>query len=136
MVKVPRRNRCLKEAIRLAKAGYPVFPVYGVKPTGECLCGNVNCHSPGKHPMLKGGFKIATLDEKTIKRWWKRHPHANIGVPTGEVSGTLVIDIDPRNGGARSLEKLEAEYGGFPPTVLAETGGCGAHLIYKYLRMK
>ena len=33
--------------------------------------------------------------EEEIYRWWQQYPNANIGIVTGEVSGIVVIDLDP-----------------------------------------
>ncbi len=39
-----------------------------------------------------GGFKDATRDEATIRKWWRQHPSANIGLATGD--GFFAIDLD------------------------------------------
>lgn len=78
-------------ALAYAEAGIPVFP----------LC-------PGeKSPRVTHGFHAATTDLSCIRHWWDRWPEANIGVPTGEVSGLIVLDIDPRHGGDASLRHLQ-----------------------------
>jgi hypothetical protein len=55
--------------------------------------------------------KDATFDPKQIKAWWEKWPQANIGVATGAKSGIVVIDVDPRNGGGETLEKLQGDLG-------------------------
>ncbi|MDD5679932.1 MAG: phage/plasmid primase, P4 family [Candidatus Omnitrophica bacterium] len=85
-----------------------------------------------KKPLTQHGFKDATCDSNKIKEWWQAHPDANIGISTGEVSGITVVDVDPRNGGMKSLEDLKTEHGLLPETVMSETGGGGLHLYYKY----
>jgi hypothetical protein len=67
------------EAKGLARQRIPVFP-----------CDH------DKKPLTPHGFKDATTDISQVSRWWKRHPMAFIGVPTGAVSGFVVLDIDPR----------------------------------------
>jgi len=47
-------------------------------------------------------------------------------------SGILVLDIDPRNGGAETLARLKKELGPLPDTVTALTGGGGRHLAFKH----
>ena len=42
-----------------------------------------------------------------------------------------MLDIDPRNGGWESLDRLIKEYGDLPSTVQQETGGGGKHYFFK-----
>ena len=51
---------------------------------------------------------------------------------TGEVSGLIVIDIDPRNGGDRTYDSLLEEYGVIPETIVVNTGGGGRHIYLKH----
>jgi len=66
------------------------------------------------------------------KTWWERWPAANVGVPTGQRSGLLVLDVDPRHGGLKSLNTLERENGSLPRTARARTGGGGVHVFFRY----
>lgn len=68
----------LVHALALAERGIPVFP----------------CR-PDKRPLTGHGFKDASTDPAQITAWWTEFPAALIGVPTGESSGLLAIDIDP-----------------------------------------
>jgi len=61
-----------------AEAGIAVFP----------------CNPKNKSPLVKGGFKAATSDSKTVSEWWKKHPHALIGSPDPSF---VVMDIDDYN---------------------------------------
>jgi hypothetical protein len=127
----------LDAALAHARRGWPVFPLF--EPVwlleGEpvvCSCGDGDCANIGKHPRTRRGFKDATTDEGEIRKAWEASPTANIGVPTGAVSGMVVLDIDPRHGGDDSLEALEAEYGKMPHTVEQLTGGGGRHLCFRH----
>ena len=111
---------------------WAVFPCHNVDAAGCCSCGRRDCDSPGKHPHTSHGLQDATKDPEQIRTWWKRWPDANIGVPTGAVSGFDVLDIDPRHGGNESLEELEREHGKLPETVEAITGGGGRHILFKH----
>ncbi len=81
-------------------------------------------HPGAKRPQTRHGHKDATRDLAKIRAWWKRTPHANVGVAV-EPSGLIVVDIDPRNGG--TLDALPT----LPPTVTARTGGGGLHLFFR-----
>jgi hypothetical protein len=95
-----------------AERGIPVFP----------------CKPGGKEPLTRNGFKDATTDRSKIHAWWNAHPLANIGVPTGERSGLLVVDVDHPAG----LDALEAEHGELPATRTHSTGSGGTHHLYRY----
>lgn len=108
-----------------------VAPLHSV--SGECCsCGKADCASPGKHPRTSHGLKDATVDPDTIEQWWTRWPDANIGIVTGEVSGIVVVDIDPRHNGDKSLANLLNQHGELPKTVAASTGGGGIHFVFKW----
>ena len=62
----------------LAAAGVPVFP----------------CAPGGKRPLTEHGFHDATTDSGRVEAWWRRHPEANLAVPTGAASGVVAVDID------------------------------------------
>jgi hypothetical protein len=125
-------------ALWYARNGFPVFPLHSA-PGGVCSCGNPD-HRPagkepgkaGKHPRTPHGFKDATTDQDQIETWWKQWSDANIGIPTGAVSRLLVVDVDPRNGGDESQDKLIVEHGRFPDTAEQQTGGGGRHLLFRY----
>ncbi|WP_052357479.1 bifunctional DNA primase/polymerase [Leifsonia aquatica] len=58
--------------------GVPVFP---------CVPGE-------KRPLVAHGFKDASTEPAHVETWWMRWPDANIGIPTGPVSGIEVVDVD------------------------------------------
>jgi hypothetical protein len=119
-------------ALALVRAGFQVFPVYGIV-DGVCTCGQRPGCSPGKHPLPKHGHKEASSDPKQIAAWWKRWPNANVGVATGGPHHLLVIDCDPRNGGPTSFEELQEIFPTIPVGgVRVRTGGGGLHVYLKY----
>jgi putative DNA primase/helicase len=121
----------LTEALRYAELGLSVVPVHTIKDDGSCSCKDgETCHSPGKHPRTLHGVHDATRDGAEIESFWRKWPDANIGIATGHASGIVVIDIDPRNGGLETFERLEADFGALPKTPTAFTGGDGAHLLF------
>jgi putative DNA primase/helicase len=102
-------------ALAHAKRGRAVFPLA----------------SNSKKPFRGSrGLLDATRDRSTIKRWWREHPEANIGIATGSASRQLVIDSDPRNGGNESRAAFEAEYGPLPPTREVHTPSGGRHFYF------
>ena len=114
-----------------AQLGWPVLPVHSID-AGACSCRRPDCGSPGKHPLTPHGLKDATLDAASIEGWWARWPNANVAIATGVVSGIVVLDIDPRHGGDESLAELIRTEGPLPETVVADSGGGGAHFIFRH----
>ncbi len=101
-------------ACAYAQIGWHVFPV---EPWGKLPL-------PGSHGLLD-----ATTDPAQIARWWNENPWANIGVNCG-LSGLLVIDVDPRNGGLETLSAWVAEHGVLPTTLRARTPSGGFHAYF------
>ena len=120
----------LAAARAYARRGWAVLPLYEPDREGGCSCRRSGCTSAGKHPRTPNGVHDATTDDDTIRRWWTRWPAANIGVATGERSGVVVLDVDPRHGGAVALEEREATYGRLPSTPSVSTGGGGYHHVF------
>lgn len=77
-------------------------------------------------------YQSRRASEAEIDAWFQRHPDANIGIVTGEISNLVVLDIDPQHGGAQSLDELESRNEPLPRTVEAITGGGGRHLYFTY----
>lgn len=111
-------------ALAYARVGIPVFPL----------------EARGKVPLAPRGLYAATCDLEQIRHWWRRFPHANIGMPTGQPSGCWVLDVDRRYGGFASLERLghhavnngwvREDQQTWHTTRVQLTGGGGAHLCY------
>lgn len=109
----------LTEALRYARVHWAVFP----------------CAEGAKVPAIKGGHgvKDATTSEDIIRLWAREYPHANLGLACGEPSGGIVvIDVDPRSGGDRSLAGLALRGRAFPAGPLSKTGNGGQHLFFRY----
>ncbi len=113
-----------------AEAGFSVFPSYGIN-DGRCACGDLECEHPGKHPACAHGFKDASRDYGQLKTWLFQRQDRNVSIAT-EVSGLVVIDVDPRNGGDETWAAMVAELGeGIEDTVQVNTGGGGRHIYYE-----
>lgn len=100
--------RLLDAALIYAEYGWPVFPLWpkshkiGVdRQTGENILAN------GKTPATNHGFKDATNNQDRIRRWWDKHPHCNIGLPTGHAFD--IVDIDVPDGAFTYHQLLEAD---------------------------
>lgn len=85
--------------------------------------------------MIKGGCNAATNDETLIRKWWRQHPTAMIGVACGEKSGVWCLDPDAPtdknpSDGRVNLKALELINTKLPMTHTQLTPGGGKHLIF------
>ena len=105
-----------KAAARFAAAGVPVFP---------CVPGE-------KRPLVARGFHDATADPLQVAGWWSRWPSANIGIPTGAVSGVEVVDVDVHPTGTGFPAFREAHRHGHAAgwAALVRTPSGGLHAYY------
>jgi len=104
-------NLLLKSALKYTQVlGWPVIPL------------------EGKVPLTEHGALDATISLEIVNGWWKKWPHANIGLRTGLTF--WVLDVDAKSGGVYSLEELEAKYGKLPDTIQQMTGADGRHYLW------
>jgi len=101
----------LDYALRYAEAGRRVFP----------------CVPGGKTPAISKieggrGCLDATNDEGAIRAWWRRHPHANIGLATGEIT---VLDVDTKGDGMEFITRYP-----LPATRAVQTPSGGLHFYF------
>lgn len=135
-------NPMLEAALAYAARGWHVFPLHSAGRQTYCDCGDDACPSPAKHPWTRNGLKDATSDPTRVTAWWRKWPHANIGVACG-ASGLVVLDVDPRHGGDNALIELVKRHGhpahgalsvavrALCDTLTSETGGGGEHYVYR-----
>lgn len=105
-------------AERLGASAIPVFP----------------CVPGGKRPLTAHGFQDASTDRDVINVWWRRHPDANIGVPTGSVGGIDVVDVDVHRTGSGYAALERARKAGFVEgwvwLVRTPSGGLHAYFLH------
>jgi hypothetical protein len=114
----PTANDLYREAQYLMKTGQPVFPCISVG-------------AKAKAPMTKRGLNDATLDREQVRSWWRQHPDASLGIPTGIVWDVLDVDIKDDRDGRKHLPVL-AQLGlldGCQQVVRTPSGGF--HLYFK-----
>ena len=103
-------------ALKLAKAGLPVFPA-----------------RPDKSPYIKGWQTKATTDFDVIFGWWTDWPDAMPAIPTGKVTGIAVLDVDMKNGkdGDTALRALGFNLEMISPHRVSTPSG-GQHIYFKW----
>jgi len=131
-------NANLAAALAYARRGWRVFPCHTPVPPRRvgfgssavicCSCGSSKCTYPGnagKHPRTAHGFKDAATDERQIRAWWSQWSGANIGIATGD--GLVVVDVDPRHQGDKTLAQHERKNSPIPDDAKAISGSGGPH---------
>jgi hypothetical protein len=103
----------LAAALDYAARGFAVFP----------------CWPKTKEPSCRRGFKEATTNPATIRRWWLARSDFNIAIATGVQSRVWIFDIDG-SVGAAALAELEAHHGWLPPTLCSVTSA-GCHIWFR-----
>ena len=117
----------VEKVLDLAKK-YPVFPCRRNDETDQE--GRIQ---KAKSPLTRNGFKDATQDEAQIRRWWSAHPAALVGVPTGSLTGLVVLDYDHRAAAESAQEWLVEHQAELIQTRVHQTGGGsgGRHYLFK-----
>jgi hypothetical protein len=111
----------LDQALEYVGRGWPVFP----------------CRWDGgprlrKTPLTRNGFKDAARDSEAVHQWWTRWPRALIGLPTGEASGVVALDIDVKRPEANGFDSLEdLGHSILPETPMVHTESGGIHLHFR-----
>jgi Bifunctional DNA primase/polymerase, N-terminal/AAA domain/Primase C terminal 2 (PriCT-2) len=117
--------RCMLSAIHYAERGWQVFPA----PQGT-----KKSHKSAK--FSDGRNWGATTDADEIRRDFAQWPEANVGVPTGKISGIWVLEADTPEGhdvdGITSLRALEAQHGKLPDTLTAVSPTGSLHYYIKH----
>jgi putative DNA primase/helicase len=115
------------------KNDFRVFGLHGANSKGQCGCQNPDCQAVYKHPLVSN---------------WQHTPHwsedqLEVMVETGQfdtgfgvlIRGGLVIDIDARNGGVESLQKLANDYPSLKKCGLVVKTGSGGGSRHFYFRL-
>ena len=86
-----------------------------------------------KSPLTRNGFKDASQDEQQIRRWWSANPEALVGVPTGSITGLVVIDYDHRSASSAAQDWISEHQFELTKTRVHATGGGsgGRHYLFK-----
>jgi hypothetical protein len=118
----------LAAILRLAEQ-YPVFPCRR-DPETVVRRGREVILKP-KSPLTERGFQDASQDQDRIRTWWGRWPHALVGVPTGSVTGLVVVDYDVHKVDAAANEWVGEHSNDLLGTRVHSTLSGGKHYVYK-----
>jgi len=114
--------------------GFSLFPAYGLKSLTAmdgktylaCICGDMACTKPGKHPAVSKGRNAASKNENVLENLWAGRKGLNLAIATGVESGIFIVDVDGEHG-VNSLKELPP----LPHTLTCRTAR-GHHYYFKY----
>lgn len=107
---------CLEAAFDYLARGWSVIPVAG-----------------DKRPLIAWReFQHRKATEAEIWGWFEKFPQAGVGIVCGKVSGLVVLDIDPRNGGDTTLANWSEKGLRLPEGPTAKTGSGGCHFYLRH----
>jgi len=84
-----------------------------------------------KRPLTAHGFKDATANPDEIRRLFTNPRAAMIGMPTGEITGIVVVDVDVKDG-RTGMEWLNDNSHRLPQTRTIRTGSGGLHIYLRW----
>ncbi|MFN4153641.1 MAG: AAA family ATPase [Paracoccaceae bacterium] len=124
-VEFPRSKQAL--ALQVSRQGIPVFPVH-FRPMKN------NPAKLEKVPAIKGWKDgAASILEAQILAWWQQWPNAEVGFPTGAITGIAVLDLDMKDGkdgiaacSARGVDPDSAS------PMIGQTRTGGRHLYFRH----
>ena len=114
-------------------AGFRVFGIHPIQADGSCGCGREDCQAAGKHPIASNWQATPEWSDEQLETMeLMDHFKTGFGVLVKE---RLVVDVDARNGGVESFQKLCADLeldilgeAGF--AVATGSGGGSMHLYF------
>jgi len=115
--------------LEYAESGFHIFGLYGGDDEGHCLCGNPNCKNAFKHPRTNGWQKTPLWSDDQLDVMYDMGQFdTGFGVVVRD--NLFVVDVDPRNGGFESAERLPVSLRD-TCTFIVATGGGGFHYYYR-----
>lgn len=110
-------------------AGFRIFPLWPIV-DNKCSCQIETCDQAGKHPSISAWSQIPEWSDEQLEIMIEHQCTTGFGVL---VNGHFIIDIDPRNGGNESFEKLCKDLSldlTAECNFIVYTGGNGRHLYF------
>ena len=122
----------MKEYRKFWEAGYRIFGLHPITKQNTCGCGKRDCKAIGKHPIALNWQHTPHWSEEQLEGLEEAgHFAGGYGVLC---KGLLVVDVDARNGGVESYERLVAatpSIAGAGLIVETGSGGGSKHLYFK-----
>lgn len=114
------------------EAGHRVFGLWPVSPKG-CGCGSPDCTMGGKHPRAANWTHTPVWSQEQIETMEDMDQFSTgYGVL---IRGLLVIDVDARNGGVASFERLKNDFPAVEKAGLIVNTGSGGGSQHLYFHL-
>jgi hypothetical protein len=109
-------NLNLEAALRLARAGLPVFP----------------CDPVSKAPLVNRWASVATTTERGVLYFWQRYGLDSMPGIASKQTRLVPVDLDRKHGkdGVAAFDALLDQYGELPRCPVTKTPNNGYHLIF------
>lgn len=120
------QNKIYMAAREYMRLGLPVIPICAPDHSSESLNHKEICKTPGKVPVILGWQTRTETKEEELFRWFAAHPKRNLGLPMGNASRLIGVDVDGE-AGEKFLQELSK--GDLPETWEFRTGK-GRRLLY------
>ncbi len=123
----------MNEIYDYLEAGFRIFGLHKID-RGQCACENEDCEAIGKHPRMSNWQNVPMWSDDQLEVMEQTgHFDTGFGVLC---DGFLIIDVDARNGGVESFNKLCADHdfdylGSAGFAVVTGSGNGSMHLYYK-----
>ncbi len=115
------------------EAGFRLFGLHGVDSSGVCGCGDPECKTLFKHPVISRWQSVPEWSDEQMKTFEEDLGWFNTGFGV-LCKGWLIVDVDARNGGVESFGRLlrdVPEVGQAAFVVATGSGGGSAHHYFK-----
>ena len=123
----------MNEIYDYLEAGFRIFGLHKID-RGQCACENEDCEAIGKHPRMSNWQNVPMWSDDQLEVMEQTgHFDTGFGVLC---DGFLIIDVDARNGGVESFNKLCADHdfdylGNAGFAVVTGSGNGSMHLYYR-----
>lgn len=107
--------------------GMPIIPLCSWDHEGMSRLHVERCKCAGKMPLIKGWQNWQETSMKQVNEWLQQFASMNIGLPLGDRSGYVGIDVDGDSG----EDLLQQMSGGDVPETWEYSTGAGRRLLYQ-----
>jgi len=121
------QSKIIEQAREYIDYGLPIIPICSADHSNMPQYHLDMCKTPGKMPLIKKWQAKSFTDHEELEHWQRQFKHFNLGLPLGDASGYVAIDID----GDQGFEILKKISGGDLPQTWEFGTGNGHRLIYR-----
>lgn len=114
-------------ALKYIELGLPVIPICPPTHSGMSAGHRDRCRCPGKSPLIKGWQTRNETTAEHLAEWQRSFREFNLGLPLGDASGYVGIDVD----GEAGVKILKEMSSGDLPSTWEFSTAAGSRLLYR-----